>query len=86
MKTMAATTKFNKAAIIKRANEVVITQTKRGTVITKDGGEIVSNYTPTEQYEVVQFSVAVLMLLNAIGKMPEKTYKFYSVDYQLVNK
>jgi len=78
MTIIAATLAFSKAEIIKRASQVEITKGKKGSVITKDGGKVISVYNPTEQYEIVQFSDAVKQLLGVVGKIfkPE----FYNIN------
>lgn len=75
---IAATTPFNKKAIMDRVKQVEITKTTRGTVITKDNGVIISKFKPTNQYELVNFADAVAQLLAVVGTIfnPE----FYQVN------
>ncbi len=75
---MAATTPYNKKEILKRAGRVSITQSHRGVITTKDGDNILSTYTPTDNYEIVSFSDAVKQLLNAVGKIFNPEY--YQID------
>lgn len=79
MRTIIAADKaYNKKDIIDRASQIEISKTSRGAVITKDNGNVVSTYTPTEHYEIVQFSDAVETLLEVIGRIfkPE----FYTIN------
>jgi len=75
---IAATTPFNKKAILARAAEVTVTKGRNGAITTKDGKQVLSVYTPTDQYEIVSFADAVKQLMGAVSKI--FTPEFYQIN------
>jgi len=75
--TISANTPFNKKEIIKRASEICVSRNNKGVIITMDGTKVISKYTPTDAYEIVEFADAVKQLLNAVDKIYQP--EFYTI-------